>query len=305
MPRNLIMSAFRRRSIEANLFPAALPAVEPWDRFHWHGASGDSCDTYKEKSSQALSIDVFGTLHQSPHRDAVLDHLAASLGLPTGGPWEVALEWRDPHNLLKEKQRTWVDAVARSPRCLIFFECKFSEPDGGGCGQTHPILTGRRKGLRQCNGSYVKQHPGDDGRSQRCILTAKGMRYWDLIPDVFGLDPDRSYLPCPFAGPWFQWMRNLTSCLAVARAAGLQPAFLVVYADAPALPMAQRVRLPEWQRLSAAVDPRAIIFRTLSSQALVGLARRACPHDPTWAELSLWVQRKIDSVVGMPHLSEG
>lgn len=151
-PRNIVMSAFRRRSIEANLFPAALAAVEPWERFRWHGASGDGCDTYKEKSSQALSIDVFGTLQQSAERDVVLDQLAAGLGLPMGGPWDLKLEWRDPHNLLKEKQRTWVDAVARSPRSLIFFECKFCETDGGGCGQTQPILAGRRKGFKQCNG---------------------------------------------------------------------------------------------------------------------------------------------------------
>ena len=300
-PRNLIMSAFRRRSIEANLFPAALPAVEPWDRFRWHGASGDSCDTYKEKSSQALSIDVFGTLQQSPDRDRVLDELAASLGLPAGGPWQVHLEWRDPHNLLKEKQRTWVDAVARGARSLIFFECKFTEPDGGGCGQTQPILSGRRKGHRQCNGSYTRQHAGANGREERCILSVKGMRYWEMIPDVFDLDADRSYLACPFAGPWFQWMRNLTTCLAVARAEELQPAFLVVYADGPGLPMAQRVRLPEWQRLSQAVDPRAITFRALSFQCLIDLACHAAPADPTWADLAVWVQRKIDSVIGMPH----
>ena len=303
--RNLVMSAFRRRSIEANLFPAARPAVEPWDRFRWHGASGDSCDTYKEKSSQALSIDVFGTLRQSAEREAVLDHLAASLGLPTGGPWELQLEWRDPDNLLKEKQRTWVDAVARSPRSLIFFECKFCEPDGGGCGQTKPILTGRRKGFKQCNGSYARQGHAANGVDHRCILTTKGMRYWDMIPEVFGLDPERSYLPCPFAGPWFQWMRNLTTCLAVARAASLQAAFVVVYADAPALPMAQRVRGAEWQRLTKLVDPRAITFRTLSFQALVEQARRAAPTDPVWAELEVWVDRKIKSVVGMPHVSDG
>jgi hypothetical protein len=302
-PRNPIMSAFRRRSIEANLFPAALPAVEPWERFRWHGASGESCDTYKEKSSQALAIDVFGTLQQSADRDAVFDHLAGSLGLPAGGPWEIMLEWRDPHNLLKEKQRTWVDAVARSPRCLIFFECKFCEPDGGGCGQTHPILTGRRKGLRQCNGSYTRQHATADDPGERCILTTKGMRYWEIIPEVFDLDPDRSYLPCPFAGPRFQWMRNLTSCFAVAREAGLQPAFLVVYADAPPLPMAQRVRLPEWQRLTDSVNPQAITFRAMSFQALVAQARQAAPANPVLPELAFWVQRKIDSVIGMPHVS--
>ena len=305
MGKNLVMSATRRRSIEANLFPAALPAVEPWDKFHWHGASGDSCDTYKEKSSQALSIDVFGTLHQSPDRDAVLDQLAASLGLPAGGPWTVHLEWRDPHNTLKEKQRTWVDAVARSPRSLIFFECKFTEPDGGGCGQVHPILTGRRKGHRQCNGAYVRQHEASDPIEQRCILALKGMRYWDLIPEVFGVNPERSYLPCPFAGPWFQWMRNLTTCLAVARAEGLRPAFLVVYADHPSLPMAQRVRQPAWRALTEAVYPQTIIFRALSFQSLLSLACGAAPGNPLWLELTAWVQRKLDAVVGMPFHSEG
>lgn len=99
-------------------------------------------------------------------------------------------------------------------------------------------------------------------------------------------------------------MRNLTTCVAVAQAAELQPAFVVVYADAPALPMAQRVRGPEWQRLTNLVDPRAIAFRTLSFQALVDLARRAAPADPVWSELAVWVERKINSVVGMPHVSD-
>jgi hypothetical protein len=278
--------------------------VEPWEKFRWHGASGDSCDTYKEKSSQALAIDVFGTLQQSDDRDAIFDHLATSLGLPAGGPWQLGLEWRDPDNQLNEKQRTWVDAVARSPRCIIFFECKFTEPDGGGCGQTVPILTGRRKGFRQCNGGYVPQHPTPEGPHERCILTLKGMRYWDYIPLVFRLDPDRSYLPCPFAGPWFQWMRNLTSCYAVARAAQLQPAFLVIYADDRRLHMAQRVRLPEWQRLTASVDPAAIAFRAISYQALLAQARQAAPANRTLPELAAWVQNKIDSVVGMPHVSD-
>jgi hypothetical protein len=131
------------------------------------------------------------------------------------------------------------------------------------------------------------------------------MRYWELIPEVFGLDPDRSYLPCPFAGPWFQWMRNLTSCVAIARQAGLQAAFLVVYADGPRLPMAQRVRLPEWQRLTGTINPRAIAFRALSYQALIAQARQAAPHNPTLPDLAQWVQRKIDSVIGMPHVSGG
>lgn len=119
------LSAGRWQSIEANLFPAARPAVEPWQTFRWHSAAGNVCDTYKEHSSQALAIDVLGTLKVSPDRDMILDHLAAQWGLPAGGPWEIELEWCDPANHLGEKQPTWVDAVAISPRALIFFECKF------------------------------------------------------------------------------------------------------------------------------------------------------------------------------------
>jgi hypothetical protein len=52
-------------------------------------------------------------------------------------------------------------------------------------------------------------------------LTAKGIRYWDVIPRVFDYDADASYIECPFAGPWFQWMRNLTLCHEAAGARGL------------------------------------------------------------------------------------
>ncbi len=92
---SVVLSAVRRRSLEANLFYAAHAAVEPWRAFRWHSAAGEHCDTYTEKSSQALAIDVFGTLRVHPGRDRVLDRLAQHLGLPGGGPWETMLEWQD------------------------------------------------------------------------------------------------------------------------------------------------------------------------------------------------------------------
>jgi hypothetical protein len=99
-------------------------------------------------------------------------------------------------------------------------------------------------------------------------------------------------------------MRNLVTCTAVAREAGLQPAFVVVYADGPGLPMAERIRHPEWQRFIGHLNPRAILFRTLSYQALLGLARQAEPDEAVWRELTAWVERKINSVRGQPHVAD-
>jgi hypothetical protein len=294
----LAMRAARRRSIEANLFPYALPAVEPWAAFRWHAGVGESCDTWKEHSSQALAIDVFGTFKVHPRRDRPLDALAASLGLPTGGPWEVALEWHDPDNLLREKTPTFVDAVARSPRALIFFECKFSESDGGACSQTRPIAAGRHRGLRQCSGYYSPQVNPVNQREARCALTAKGIAYWDVIPTVFGYPAAASIAPCPFAGPWFQWMRNLTTCYAVARHLHLRSAFVLAYAEGPGLPMSQRVHQPDWQWLLNRVDPAAVVIQALALQSLLRLAAESDPLEPVWTELSAWVTRKIDSVCG-------
>jgi hypothetical protein len=298
---SIAMRAARRRSIEANLFPDAHAAIEAWDDYRWHGAAGEVCDAYKEKSSQALSIDVFGTLKVHPGRERVLDALAEQLGLPAGGPWAVALEWHDPDNVLAEKQPTWVDAMARSPQALILFECKFTEHDGGSCSQTKPLSTGPRRGTRQCSGEYRLQPNPANGklRMNRCALTAKKIRYWDVIPEVFGYDAGLDYAPCPFAGSWFQWMRNLATCAAVSRQQQVQPAFVVVYADGPGLPMAARVRSAEWQWLEARINPAAIKFRAMSYQALLTLAQASAPGDPVWPALAAWVARKVTSVCGI------
>lgn len=290
------MNASRRATIRANLFWAAHPAVEPWDEFRWHSASGETCDTWKEHSSQALAIDVFGAIKVSPYREAVLDGLAASLGLPLGGSWELELEWANPDNPLKERQPTWVDAFARNSHSLIFFECKFTEADGGGCSQTRPLPSGPHKGQVQCNGSYMWQVNPVNHKEARCALTAKGIRYWDVVPQVFDYDADASYIQCPFAGPQFQWMRNLTNCWAAAQRAKLRAAFVVVYADGPGLPMAERVKSEEWQRFESRLQPETVLFQTRSFQAIVELARAAVPSDPMWPELAAWVNRKIANV---------
>jgi hypothetical protein len=301
------MDPEKRRLIEANLFPHARPAVEPWDEFPWHPNGTNRCATDRPHSSQALAIDVFGTLMTASQkdRDAILDRLVERLGLPAGGPWYVKLEWKDAANRMKEWRKSQIDTVARSPKCLIFFECKFKEEDGGPCSQTRALSSGANKGIVQCNGRHEIQHNPVKKSMARCSLTGKGIRYWEVIPELFLYRNDADYNPCPFAGPWFQWMRNLTCCWLTARQEQLTPAFVLSYADGPGLPMAEKIagkRSAEWTAFTSRLRPGAMCFKPISFQQLVAGAEQAVADVAgdvwVWQDLGQWVQRKISDVCG-------
>ena len=93
-------------------------------------------DTHQINSSQALAIDWFGTIKNSPERDLILNSLVSKLGLPEESNWKVCLECADEYNRLEEKRQTLVDAVTWNVKSLIFFECKFTESGGDSCSQT-------------------------------------------------------------------------------------------------------------------------------------------------------------------------
>lgn len=263
---------------QPNIFPAAWPVVQAWDELTWHPGAASL------RSSQALAIDVFGTIRQSPDRDAVLDAVAVDLGLPPGGPWEVKLEWCDPLNLLKEAQPSPMDVVLRSPRVLLCVECKFCERDGGICQQTK-----LGKQPAQCTGHYAWQTNPRNGLSDRCALAAKGVRFWDLIPQVFTFRADEDHHPCPFAGPWYQWMRLMTIGTAVAQRERRQAAFAVLYVDGPRLPMARK----DWSAFRAVLRDGPMTFHSLSFQRVLALAALAAPLDPVWPKLAAWVEGKV------------
>lgn len=295
------MSSEKRRLVEANLFSNARKAIESWDEFKWHNDQNGVCDTDVPHSSQALAIDVFGTLKvvSQQDRDAVLDSLAKKMGLPAGGPWSIELEWKDPKNHMKEKRKSQIDAVAKSPSCLIFVECKFTEDDGGPCSQP----TKPKKGVLQCNGKYEFQTNPINKKNARCALSAKNIRYWEVIPTLFNYRNDEDYQPCPFAGPWYQWMRNLTCCWLIAQQERLTPAFVVTYADGPSLPMAEKIagkKTEEWTTFTGKLRKDAICFHTTSYQQLLNTAEKAVQGAQgdvqVWQELKEWVENKATKV---------
>ena len=188
-----------------------------------------------------------------------------------------------------EQVHAQIDAVARSAENLIFFECKFTEQSAGTC--TQPNL---RRGVRQCNSNYELQTNPINSKTARCALTAKGTCYWEYIPEIFTFAADQDHTPCPFAGPWYQWMRNLVVCQAAAQQRGLSPVFVILYAGGP-FSIAQELESSPWHTFLAGLREGGITLHWMTYQQLIDIACAAL--DPaeagTWHSLGTWVERKI------------
>ncbi|POH33700.1 MULTISPECIES: hypothetical protein [Sinorhizobium] len=278
-------------AVRQNLFPASHAAISNWLAFPWHRDRNNRIQAHKAHSSQAIAIDVFGTLKMSIDRDRVLDAIARHVGVTPGGPWSLTLEWIDTERLLGEPRSTQVDALAVGSDAVLVIECKFTEA-GGKCSQTALSRTGKR----QCNGSYADQVNPANGVRSRCTLTGKGIRYWDYIPQVFAIDPAVEHAPCPFAGDAYQWMRNAVLAAAIGKHRNLHTAAVAAFADHPSFPTARKAKLGLFDaRLGgqAAITP-------ISYQEIIDIARQVGLDQQLWADLSAWVGQKITSV-SSPH----
>lgn len=284
-------------AIEANLFPSARPIVRSRPAFPWHRDRGGVITASQAASSQALAVDFFGTIDALCSRDAIVNAWMADLVLPFTGSWKLDLEVVVSCTLLGEPRPTQVDAVAFGSDGLVLFECKFTEPDGGACSQPIPISDGPHRGVRQCDGNFADQINPITGRRSRCALTGKGVRYWELIPDVLNVDVARDHRPCPFAGGWYQWMRNLVAARAMGRDRGLPSACVVTFTDGQ-YPMARKVTSDDWTRLNALTEGRAVPLRTISYQRLQTLAMLAAAEGDRslLSELRAWIERKTTAV---------
>lgn len=140
-------------AVKANIFPPAWGAItgSP-NEFPWH------LHAESPKSSQALAIDVFGTVRVHKLRETILRAIAKVVGVPEDGPWDVVPEWHDASNALNERVVTQVDAAALGGAAIILFECKFTE-EGGSCSQTKADSEKRVP----CSGSYALQTNPQNG----------------------------------------------------------------------------------------------------------------------------------------------
>jgi len=278
--------------VKANLFPSSHSAIPDWQLFPWHRDQHGRVQTHKPHSSQALAIDVFGAIKASKDCSLILSALARRCGIPDDGPWNLQLEWLTPKSLLGEITPTQIDAIAFGPRSAIVIEAKFTEGSGR-CSQTTPIANGAHRGIRQCNGSYAIQTNKANGVVARCALSGKGIRYWEVIPELYGLHADTDFEPCPFAGDAFQWMRNVAVANRLSKTMDLASIVVVAFADRPGLATADKVRAGGLGHPSRA-GTRLIV--PLSYQAIVGVAHSVSSSPETWEALSAWIGRKLADV---------
>ncbi|RWC59503.1 MAG: hypothetical protein EOS56_14415 [Mesorhizobium sp.] len=287
-----MMSDAEISGIKANLFPESHGAISDWHSFPWHRdrRGANRAQTHKPQSSQALAIDVFGTIKMSEDCGEILDAIASACGLPGGGPWSIELEWSAPKELVGELTSTQVDAIAVGGRSIVVIEAKFTEP-GGRCSQTKPLGAGTNRGVRQCNGNYAIQTNPINGKRDRCALTAKGIRYWESIPAIFGIDANADLTPCPFALEEFQWMRNAVIAHRLANTQGKLAAAVAAFPDSIEFPTAKKVRA---RTLGYPTESGAFSVTPLSYQSIVALAGSCSRNPEIWERLADWVMKKIE-----------
>jgi hypothetical protein len=290
------LTAAEIQSIKENLFDRAHGLVRRRPDFPWHRNDHNAITASQIRSSQALAIDVFETVRDLESRDTIIAAWIQGLGLtvPTAGPWTIELEYSLEKSLLGELRSSQIDVLLSSRHAAIVIECKFTEPDGGSCSQPVPLEDGAHQGLRQCNGRYEVQTNPVNRETSRCALTAKGIRYWDLIPDVLGFSADVDHVPCPVAGGWYQWMRNLVAARAIGQRDSKSVGFVLVYAQG-AFPMARKLKSEEWRTFEARVKKSVVRMGVISYQDLIKAARQVAgkADGEVLERLEHWVNEKL------------
>lgn len=279
-------------AVQRNIFSGAHDAI--WQAFPWHKGAASS------HSSQALAVSVFGTAAVHPERQILINemlHLMFRWDSQGDDGWRVELERDLPRSLLGERRPTQVDVLLQNKAIAVLLECKFTEVSGGPCSQTKPLSSGRHKGLIQCDGNYREQTNPVNGKTARCALSAKSIRYWKYIPKYFDLDRGKDYEPCPFAGPAYQYMRNTLAAGQWAKNHDQKrAAFGLVYVKGDAFPLANEVADPqsEWSQFTAHLRADSPLeIATVSYQSILDAWRRRLPKDRVLAQLDDWVMERV------------
>jgi hypothetical protein len=101
---------------------------------------------------------------------------------------------------LGERRPTGVDLLLDDGTYRVAVECKLTEFDLAPCSQP-------KEG--RCSGKYQTT----PGQSERCVLSALGVTYWQHVPALFQWRNDEDYDPCPIYAP-YQLVRNVVAACA-------------------------------------------------------------------------------------------
>ncbi len=256
---------FREAHAERNLLmpPAAEPgviraiagAVSPKDR---HRAFASM------RSSQALAQSFFAGLRGIDRLDA-LEGLAAEDGdlafFQSCDGYKLALE----HSVstLNEPRPTSVDAFFKGARSVAV-EVKFTEPEFGRCSRPRLRPEDPTFEREYCDGTFRIQR----NRSERCSLSEIGIRYWELLPEIFIWKGKEDYRPCPL-NPTYQLVRNvLAACVSSGAALDTETGHALVVYDArnPAFHPGGIADAQWWATIRALRYPR--LLRRVSWQSI-------------------------------------
>lgn len=282
------------KKIKQNLFYKSHDAINNYSAFPWHKYK-EEIQAYKENSSQALSIDVLGTLKNSKYKDDIINSIAKLNDLPESNNWEITLEWTDEENILNENRKTQIDTMITSENTEIYIECKFGEKQGGKCSQ----IDKRKDGKIQCNGSYKMQRNPVNGVNSKCSLSGKSIRYWDYIPQFTNYTSTQDYEKCPFKGETYQWMRNVCFAWVSYKEKQKNSKCIVVYADHPDLPIANKMK-SKHPLGGLSKNLTFNLFSSMTYQDIIKIAKSVVQKDYSelniWEELEQWIIRKINNV---------
>ena len=166
---------------------------------------------------------MFGTLQVTGKLNA-LTGLKADDGMPafftSYQGQKLALEHEV--TVLNEARPTSLDAWITG-KTRVAVEVKFTEQAFGTC--SRPALQPTSEDY--CSGAYSVQL----GRGSRCSLTERGIRYWEILPNLFAWNPNRSHEPCPLNAT-YQLVRNALAACVTADGMDIENAHALVVFDA-------------------------------------------------------------------------
>src|SRR6056297_2754035 len=104
-------------NIKNNIFYRSQAAIEDYHNFDWHKNKIGIPDTDKINSSQALTIDFWGCLRNSPEKDKIINYLFNR----DEYDWDIKFEYTEKE-LLNEPKPTQRDVLLVSTKNAIVIE---------------------------------------------------------------------------------------------------------------------------------------------------------------------------------------